>query len=234
MWQVIIAGLGLGFISSFHCVGMCGPLALALPVQHLSKQKQISAIVLYNSGRILTYTLLGLVFGLAGRHLYIAGWQQWFSIGLGVLLLLLITWYFILKKTWQPRWLQLAYLQVQNIINRFLRSKSVAGYLGLGLANGLLPCGMVYIAIAGALSTTAVDSGMLFMFSYGLGTLPAMLALSLFRMRITIGVRQQMKKLVPVVITCMAVLLILRGMNLGIPFISPVLVSARSETISCH
>ena len=230
----MIAGLGLGFVSSFHCVGMCGPLALSLPVQHLSKSRQLTALFLYNSGRILTYTLLGLMFGLAGRRLYIAGWQQWFSIGLGILMLLLIAWYFIFKNAVQPRWLQSVYWRLQNVMGRFLRSGSVTGFLGLGMANGLLPCGMVYIAIAGALSTAAVDSGMLFMFSYGLGTLPAMLALSLFRMRITIGIRQKIKKLVPVIITCMAVLLILRGMNLGIPFISPVLESARAEAVSCH
>jgi sulfite exporter TauE/SafE len=102
------------------------------------------------------------------------------------------------------------------------------------MANGVLPCGMVYLAIAGALTASGVADSVVFMAAFGGGTLPAMLGLSLFGMHIKLSIRQQLKKAVPYVMACMAVLLILRGMNLGIPFISPVLAEAPEQAVSCH
>ena len=86
MWTILLAGISLGLISSFHCVGMCGPLALALPVQNLDKPNQVKGYFLYNTGRIITYSALGLVMGLAGRRVYLAGWQQYFSIASGLVI----------------------------------------------------------------------------------------------------------------------------------------------------
>src|SRR5271165_4174517 len=102
MVQILFAGIALGTISSFHCVGMCGPLALALPVQDLSGWQKSLSLLLYHSGRILVYAGLGLVFGLAGRGLYLAGYQQWFSVGLGVLMLAVLVQYLIFKSFPQP------------------------------------------------------------------------------------------------------------------------------------
>lgn len=119
-------------------------------------------------------------------------------------------------------------------MGRLLQSQHLHHYLLLGMANGLLPCGMVYLAIAGALSTSSVGESVLFMASFGAGTLPAMLALSLFSVHIKLTLRQQLKKVIPYVVVCMGVLLILRGMNLGIPFISPATARAPQDVISCH
>src|SRR5574343_416577 len=234
IWEAIIAGGTLGLISSFHCVGMCGPLALSLPVAHLAGPLQTIALVLYNLGRIITYATLGLVFGLTGRQIFIAGWQQWFSIALGVIILILALQYFFFKNLYQPKWLQRYYGNVQQWMGYFLRSRNISGYLLLGMANGLLPCGMVYLAIAGALSTQEVQESVLFMASFGAGTLPAMLALSLIGLKMDLTVRKQIRKVMPVLVASVAIILILRGMNLGIPFISPVLATANGEAASCH
>lgn len=234
IWQVIIAGMGLGLLSSLHCVGMCGPLALALPVHHLGRSSRLGALFLYNAGRIMMYSFLGLLFGLAGRRLYIAGWQQAFSIALGIGMLLVAFQYIIKRNPVQPRWMQAFYFKIQVLMGRFLRSGKKSGFLLLGLANGLLPCGMVYIAIAGALSTARVDQGALFMFFYGIGTFPAMMLLGLFGRRLDISIRKQFKKWLPALLTGMAILLILRGLNLGIPFLSPVLGSVPPNGVSCH
>ena len=234
IWEAIIAGGTLGLISSFHCVGMCGPLALSLPVAHLAGPLQTIALVLYNLGRIITYATLGLVFGLTGRQIFIAGWQQWFSIALGVIILILALQYFFFKNLYQPKWLQRFYGNVQQWMGYFLRSRNISGYLLLGMANGLLPCGMVYLAIAGALSTQEVQESVLFMASFGAGTLPAMLALSLIGLKMDLTVRTQIRKVMPVLVASVAIILILRGMNLGIPFISPVLATANGEAASCH
>lgn len=234
MWQFIVPGFLLGLISSFHCIGMCGPLALALPVHHLSRPRQAAAMALYNAGRVITYALLGGFFGIAGRGIYLAGLQQWLSIMLGLIMFGFSVQYFVSKRTGRLKWLNNFYTGVQNKIGFFLRSQRMSGYLVTGILNGFLPCGMVYIAIAGALTTTQVSNSVLFMVLFGLGTLPAMLALGLFGFRIRVSIRQYLKSALPYFIAGISILLILRGMQLGIPFVSPVLAHAHGEAMFCH
>jgi sulfite exporter TauE/SafE len=234
MWQLITAGFILGLVSSLHCIGMCGPLALALPVQHLGKRQQALAILLYNAGRVITYSLLGLLFGLAGRRIYVAGFQQWFSIALGTAMLLFTARYFFFNITTRLKWADNFNIAFQRRLGRFFQPSKTGGYIVPGLINGLLPCGMVYLAIAGAVSTTQVSHSLWFMFFFGIGTWPAMLALSLFGARIKFSVRQQLKTAMPYLVAVVATMLILRGMQLGIPFISPILPAATGEAVSCH
>ncbi len=235
MTTIIVSGLVLGMFSSFHCVGMCGPLALALPVTHMGRNSQLASIAVYNLGRVVTYAALGLLFGIAGRKLFVAGWQQAFSITAGAVMLLLAFQYFIRKRNVQPRWMNGFHRQVQKMMQFSLRSGGVAGMGLLGMANGLLPCGMVYLAIAGALNTTAVSESVLFMSAFGFGTMPAMIALAVFGTRISTTFRYQIRAFMPYVVACFAVLLILRGLNLGIPFISPELSAGlNSASAECH
>lgn len=234
MWQVIAAGVILGLISSLHCIGMCGPLALALPVSHPGKGYRFLAHVLYTMGRIITYSSLGLLFGLAGRRVYLAGFQQWFSIVLGVMILLIALYYFFFRRYIRLPWLNAFHMRVQPLMGRFLHRQRMSSFLLLGILNGLLPCGMVYLAIAGALSTADAGKAALFMGFFGMGTAPAMLVLGLLGYKLKISLRQQAKKIIPYMVSAMAVLLILRGLNLGIPFISPVMVQAPQQVITCH
>lgn len=234
MWQVFIAGGSIGLLSSFHCVGMCGPLALSLPVMHLPKPLQPFALLLYHIGRIVSYSLLGLLFGMVGRPFFIAGWQQFFSILLGMTMLLLALQYYFFKKEWQPVWITHMQRKVQQWMTVFLQSGKFYSYALLGMANALLPCGMVYVAIAGALGAGNLKDAVLFMASFGAATLPAMLLLSWAGLRIDLEVRRQIKKITPFFVGAVAIVLILRGMNLGIPFISPVLPSAMGPAASCH
>ncbi|ULQ58411.1 sulfite exporter TauE/SafE family protein [Flavihumibacter rivuli] len=233
-WDIIIAGLSLGIISSFHCVGMCGPIAFALPVQHLSATARTIAISGYHMGRILTYSLMGAIFGTMGRQVYLAGFQRWFSIGLGITVLMLLIQYIRERQSLQPGVLKGFYNKVQSWMGILLKDGRPVSFALLGMANGLLPCGMVYLAIAGALSTNQVSDGILFMAMFGTGTLPAMMALSFFGYLASISLRNRIRNMIPYVIAIMGILLILRGLNLGIPFISPVLESAHGEAVSCH
>ena len=234
LWQFIITGFTLGIISSLHCVGMCGPLSFALPVQYLSQARRTAAILLHQFGRVITYSALGLIFGLAGRTIYLAGFQRWFSIGIGVLILFLVVQYFIYRKRMQPGFLNSFYLAVQRMMTLMLKTKGLTSFLVFGIANGLLPCGMVYMALAGALVTTEVHQSILFMASFGMGTLPAMIGITFFRHFFSLQTRNSFRKIVPLFISLMAVLLILRGMNIGIPFISPVLPDASQPAVNCH
>jgi sulfite exporter TauE/SafE len=235
MWAFIIGGFSLGLAGSLHCVGMCGPLALALPVYHLTGVKKFISLLLYQVGRITTYATLGLLFGLVGRRLYIAGIQQWLSLLLGISILLSAPFYFHGKRTLHMNFLNRFYFSVQKTIGNLLRTgKGFTSFFLMGMANGLLPCGMVYIAIAGALSTIDVTSSVLFMAFFGAGTLPAMMMISYFGKMIPLSARSSMKKAVPYFIAVMGVLLILRGLNLDIPFISPAMPAVPGEVVSCH
>ncbi|MES1219310.1 MAG: sulfite exporter TauE/SafE family protein [Bacteroidota bacterium] len=235
LWPFIIGGLSLGAVSSLHCIGMCGPLAMALPVHHLSKIQKFISLFLYQLGRIITYSTLGLIFGLAGRRIYLAGFQQWFSISMGILILALVILYWVYKNPLQPVFIKKLYARLQSVMIKILRSpKNGSSFLLLGMANGLLPCGMVYVAIAGALTTTEISHSVIFMAMFGAGTLPAMMLISYFSHLISMPVRNTLRKLVPQFIVLMAIILILRGLNLGIPFISPILQNATEKVVSCH
>lgn len=221
----MIFALLLGFMGSFHCIGMCGPIALTLPVQHLSGFRKTAGILLYNAGRVIAYMCMGAIFGWLGKQFFLGGLQQWLSISLGILLLLAV---FFQKRL--PQLPQLMF--VKKILGQLLAKRQFSTLFSIGFFNGFLPCGLVYLGIAGALATGGILHGMLFMGAFGAGTLPAMFAVTWFSQLISIPLRQRIRQMIPVMITIMAVLLILRGLNLGIPYVSPVIEAQNMQ--SCH
>jgi sulfite exporter TauE/SafE len=234
MWQLVISAFVIGLLSSLHCVGMCGPIAFALPVKMLQPSKKIIAILLYNIGRISTYSILGCFFGLVGRQFFIGGFQQWLSIVLGVFVLVVVLGQLAGNKKWHVHFMDKAYCKVQAVIAIFIGRKQLYAMFLLGAANGLLPCGMVYLALTGAIASGTVYKGMLFMILFGCGTFPAMFLLSYFGVRVGLSARNVFKKVSPYVALFVGVLLILRGLNLNIPYVSPYLQNTTANTISCH
>lgn len=233
----MIAAFLLGFTGSFHCVGMCGPIALSLPVQHLSGGRKMAGILLYNLGRIAAYAMLGMIFGWVGQQLYLGGLQQWLSISIGCLLLLAVMLRYTGRKWNLSKHLPSIFTdKIKQGLGTLLRRQKLHTLLAIGFLNGLLPCGLVYLAIAGAVSTGHVVSGMIFMAAFGAGTFPAMAGVAWFSHLFSIPVRQKMRQLIPVVVAVMGVLLLLRGLNLGIPYISPVLHIENEHPIinCCH
>ncbi|MCG9900824.1 MAG: sulfite exporter TauE/SafE family protein, partial [Hydrotalea sp.] len=232
--EAIISGAALGIVSSFHCVGMCGPIAFSLPLQHLHVMQRQVGLVLYNLGRISTYVVLGALFGALGRTFYVGGWQQWFSIVLGVIVLLFGTLPYVQTRYFKFRWIDHFQQRVQNWISYFLQQGGLTSMFFLGAANGLLPCGMVYVAITGALAAGTIEGGMLFMAGFGFGTFPAMLMIGSLGFIISMKARLLMRKGVPFFVAAMGIILILRGLNLNIPFISPILQPLSQGAVSCH
>jgi sulfite exporter TauE/SafE len=233
LWSAFLIGL----YGSFHCIGMCGPIALALPIQSDSKFKLISGRILYNVGRAITYAIIGLLFGLIGQSLSLAGFQQSVSILAGVLILLMV----LLPSNISQKiyLLKPAYGFTNFLKQKFgalLKKKSVASTFLIGLLNGFLPCGLVYIAVAGAIASGNFLDGAAYMFVFGIGTLPIMLAVSLAGNFISLNVRKRINKMIPAFMIVLAFLFILRGMNLGIPYISPQLQQTEitDETVICH
>lgn len=221
--ELVLAAISLGLLGSFHCIGMCGPIALALPVHQYSPFKKYLGIFLYNVGRVVTYTFLGVVFGLLGQSFFLGGFQQILSITIGVLLLLSVI-FTNVKSLNTVKGLGFIYsfinsvkLQLGNLFNR----KGLHFLFFIGLLNGLLPCGLVYLGIAGAIASGHYIKGAEFMFYFGIGTVPVMYAVAFLGQFITVKYRNHIRQVMPYVVSVMAVLLIIRGLNLGIPYLSP-------------
>jgi sulfite exporter TauE/SafE len=234
MMQLITGGMALGLFGSFHCVGMCGPIALSLPIRSENPLAKFGGTLLYNSGRVVTYVLLGGVFGLAGMSLAFFGFQQWLSIVLGVAILLYL---FFSKMHLSERFplpgMEPLFLKIRNILGRLYAKENFAALFSIGLLNGLLPCGMVYMALAGALAMGSPTDSAVFMASFGAGTLPLMWAFAFFGNFLASGIRMKLRRASPYIMGIVAGLLIIRGLGLGFPVISPKVDQGHREMIQC-
>jgi len=228
---IFISAILLGLASSLHCIGMCGPLVMSIPVQHLPQHKKILGILVYQFGRIGTYMILGILAGLIGWRIGVAGWQQVFSISIGIVMLFFLLSRLFFKKIEGWKWFN---QKVIRLISWSMHRHGFSGMYLMGAANGLLPCGMVYIAISGAMATGTILNALVFMLFFGLGTLPALFSLAFWGTRLSWQNKQAMRKLVPYVVGLTAILLIIRGLNLNIPYLSPFVSERSADTVSCH
>jgi hypothetical protein len=221
----------LGLVGSAHCAGMCGPLALALPTAGHGSAGYILGRIGYNLGRVLTYAGLGVVFGLVGRTIDLFGVERWLSISLGVLLLAGL---FASRRLglWMPVTTGVGWLK--SGIKAMLRRHSFPAMGLLGLLNGLLPCGLVYAACLAAIETRDVQRGVIYMAVFGLGTVPLMLAISLSGRLVPGEWRLRLQRAAPLAVVVVAALLILRGLGLGIPYLSPDLSGGVHGAGCCH
>lgn len=233
----LISALVLGFVGSLHCAGMCGPIALALPLSNRSWIARISGGLLYNLGRTVTYGIMGAMFGLAGLGLAMGGLQQWVSIILGIIMILVV----IIPRlgafgrkavTLSDSWT--GYLKRPFI--RLFKQRSYGSLFFIGILNGFLPCGLVYIALAGAIMMSHAYQGAIYMVLFGLGTIPMLIALSVAGNLLSQKIRKKLTVVIPAFIIILGILFILRGMNLGIPYISPKLEKegGKSTMECCH
>jgi uncharacterized protein len=233
MFQLIIAAFTMGLIGSFHCVGMCGPLALSLPINNDSFWSKFSGALLYNAGRIVTYAIFGFVFGFIGKSFALFGYQQWLSVILGIIIILFIVLPKRITGLKKRNFVMIFFEQLRSSLGKLFFKKNYSSLFSIGLLNGLLPCGLVYMAAAGATATGDIARSVLFMAFFGLGTLPIMWSVAFFGNYVSIGIRQKIRKGYPYMMTLMACLLILRGMGLGIPYVSPKVAASEKVMQSC-
>lgn len=216
----------IGLFGSIHCIGMCGPLAFAIPTGDKRRWLFVWDKFVYQLGRIISYSLLGLLIGLIGKQLWLLGLQRGVTIASGVLILAAAS----------SRLFKLSFINSQRGNRFFLAINRMVvyavnhrwGHIFIGMLNGLLPCGFVYLALAGAINTSSAGNAMQYMFWFGLGTLPLMFLATVGSGFINLNVRRKLNMVVPYFMILLGSWFILRGLSLDIPYLSPVIRAAQS------
>ncbi len=234
MTGLFITAFILGALGSVHCVGMCGPIALSLPVVNKGNNSKFTSVLLYNMGRVVTYAAFGILFGTIGKTFALFGFQQWLSISLGGLIIIFLV---LPKKSkvFQKTNIFIHFFyKIRTGLGKLFKKRNYKSVFFIGLLNGLLPCGLVYMAVAGAIATASILNSALFMAFFGLGTFPMMLSVSFFGSFINVNARQKIRAAYPYLMFLMACLLIIRGLGLGIPYLSPEGLANTRTAILCH
>ena len=214
---ILLSALVLGLMGSFHCAGMCGPIAIALPLHGNTVSQKIFGGTLYNVGRTITYGIMGAIFGFLGQGVEMLGFQQKISVLMGALMIISVLFPALFKnksklgKSWS-RFVG----KLKKTMGKLFSIRSFSSLFFIGILNGLLPCGLVYMAIAGAMGTGNVAQGSLYMILFGLGTIPMMLTISLAGNIMSQAIRNKINRLIPVLVVVVGLLFILRGLSLGI------------------
>ncbi len=232
--MLLSTAIVVGLLGSVHCLGMCAPIVWALPDDRSARWQWLGKKLVYNIGRIITYAILGVVVGFAGEMLAFAGVQQWLSIVAGVVLIvgvLLFGGRIPELPLFRP--LGKLVLFVRTKMGRLIARKGLGSHFYLGMINGLLPCGLVYAALIAAISMGSWSGGALYMILFGLGTFPMMIAAAVVGRVAGQRFKWRLSSLTPKFIMILGLLFVLRGLNLGIPYLSPALTD-NNEIIECN
>lgn len=222
----------MGMIGSFHCVGMCGPLALSLPLHGFNSISRFFGLLLYNLGRVMTYSFFGILIGLFGNSLKMAGLQQWLSILAGLVILIYLL-YIKFGIFGSSNYFSSFFEIIRKKLGELYFKKSLGTVFLIGILNGFLPCGFVYLAFAGAIATGDSVGSTLFMAAFGLGTIPMMWSVSFLGNYFGVSFSRKIKKIYPYAMLLVSCLLIIRGLSLGIPYLSPVIEIKNGVVHSC-
>lgn len=227
--SLFLTALVMGLVGSLHCAGMCGPIMLILPFQHFSPARRILAMALYHLGRISVYASMGLLLH-SFKSLFHPQWQQGVSLVLGSLLLAGGLYSFLVRGN-MPSLPWTGWVRRQA--SRFMGNPSLGAITVAGVLNGLLPCGLVYMALSLAATAPTAPEAALAMYAFGAGTLPMLLSITLLRQRVPFLHSANLRRFVPVLLVAFGGIFLLRGANLGIPYLSPK-VEVAADTGEVH
>ena len=233
---MLMSAIILGLMGSLHCVGMCGPIAFMLPVSRSSNTKKFFQVFSYHFGRLVAYAILGALFGVLGKGLYVFGLQQRLSVIIGVLMIVVVL---IPMKTLSKYNLSKPIYRlmskIKSKLGQELKRNTADTFLTIGFLNGFLPCGLVYMALFGSIAMGDPLKGSLFMMLFGMGTIPLMTVAVYFGSALKGAKRLKIQRMIPIFVVLIGLLFIIRGMGLGIPYLSPKPVTeVVSSTMECH
>ncbi len=224
--SLVWAGLILGLAGSAHCIGMCGPLVLALPAGNSDRKRLILSRSMYHVSRSLSYALMGFMLGFIGFGFSLVGFQEFVSLLAGIVMLSLV----LIPSRYRSGFLHASFVKMptllKSMMHKLMKSESLTSMTFLGFLNGFLPCGFVYVGLTGAVGMGSPVESAVFMFLFGIGTLPVMLIVSVLPGFQSVRLKERLNTLFPYITATIALLLILRGLGLGIPFLSPELGSS--------
>lgn len=218
LWSAFL----LGLLGSLHCVGMCGPIAFMLPLDRTNRIRKAFQLSLYHLGRLISYCIIGLLFGLIGKGLYLFGFQQLISIVIGVIMIVVVV---LPSRTFRkinvvnPIYKLIA--KVKSALGKELKKRTPDTFLTIGFLNGFLPCGLLYMALFATFTFESMASSTAYMLLFGLGTIPLMTLVIYAKDFLNQKWRNRFQKIIPYALVVIGILFILRGLGLGIPYVSP-------------
>ena len=222
----MIGAFIIGLFGSMHCVGMCGPVTMAFMGSGQSRLGFAS----YHLGRILTYVVIGMFLGLVGESIAFFNLQQGLTFVLGAGLILLYgipsTRHSLERFYYQSRFYQL----LKSFLSKSLSMRK--RWFLSGVANGFFPCGLTYVAAAGAVALGSVSGGALFMIAFGLGTLPALISLSFAGNFLSKKLKSFIPKSVTVIAVISGLIMIMRGLLTTLPSFNQMVQSNASGLIT--
>ncbi|MGN7989412.1 sulfite exporter TauE/SafE family protein [Pedobacter sp. 22226] len=223
----------MGLFGSLHCAVMCGPIMLGMPFRKAVFFQSALQLLFYQLGRVMVYTVLGMLVGILGNSIRLFSDQKTLSMLIGFLLILFTLLQF--NRNYKNRFTTLQ-LKAMNPLSKLMGKVFNLKLWGLfaGMLNGIIPCGMVYLALATALNAGNVQAGAAFMFLFGLGTTPLMLMISLGGIFLKKYIRFNTSKLIPWMMLFMGALLIMRSAGLDIPFLSPKYTVGYGHSVECR
>lgn len=228
----ILLGLGMGFMGSMHCIGMCGPLVMSIHKSGGAHKPNPIYQLAYHIGKILSYVLIGIIFGALGQTFNLFLSQQKLSIAVGISFIL----FFIFSKINSSSLsssLTSKILPVTRFFSQLVEGKSILKLFFTGIGNGFLPCGFVYAAAAASIATGQILDSALFMIGFGIGTIPALTSVIYFFRLLPERAKTFFNSIYHYLLVIVGILLILRGLNLGIPYISPAYDVEKEEVHGC-
>ncbi|MBS1651036.1 MAG: sulfite exporter TauE/SafE family protein [Bacteroidetes bacterium] len=223
---LIISAIILGIANSFHCGAMCGPI---ISILNLKSNYKNASIWFYHAGRIYTYVLLGMLTGAIGFTIDLTGFSAYLSIISGVLFLITVLVHFNIFKIQFKSSKVLTYVKLK-ISNHLYKKTNLSKFI-TGMFNGLLPCGVLYMALAASLSAGTFAKSGVFMFFFGISTLPSLFFINEIKNALLKISGVKFQKHLPLIFISISFVLIIRGSGLGIPYVSP---KSTKNNFNCH
>jgi len=205
-----LSALLLGLGGSVHCFAMCGPLVMGMPFQKVVPSKKLAAVGGFVFAKAIAYGFLGALLGLFGKGFTMLNYQGYLSIMAGFLICLVT---FVPAISKYIQWPSILQKKFGKLYMRLLETPKWYYFIGLGFMNGLLPCGLVYTALAAAMASGQAGSGFLFMWLFGIGTVPALVSVVLMKNKISLSLGKYVGKVPMIFSILLGCFLMIRGLR---------------------